>query len=307
MFRHGLTVAALVACASSYAIAAERATFILTDGARKSGTLTSHFAGRENMFEGKINLGMDDGTELRLPFEQVAVIDFAGGRPSAAELDAVPNDRDNHLLVLRGGYSQLGRLVNIIGGDTVRWRNAAGQEQQYAVRDVLRVYLNGETARTVFNYTGSRRNAGQAANPVTIQVDARQPWSDSGLTVRQGEQLSFRAAGQIQYAANRRDTTGPNGNAASRRAEFPASGAPVGALIGKIDQGGAPFVIGSQAQPIAMPASGHLYIGVNDSNFGDNNGAYSVTITPLGTSGELSQSGAVPRQGGSTAQPRRAR
>jgi len=304
MIRYGLIVAALVLGASSYALAVERATFILIDGERKSGTVVFHGSSRENLINNYLNLGTDDGgKELTIPIDQVAVIDFVGGRPPSAELDELANDRSSQLLVLRDGYTQLGRLVNLIGGDTLRWRNAGGQEQQYAIRDVKRVYLNPESARIVFNHTGTRQNAGQSG-PVSIQVDARQPWTDTGLTVTRGQQVSFRVAGQIQYAPTRRDTTGPEGNASSRRPDFPVPGASVGALIGRIDNG-IPFLIGSQTGPIVMPASGRLWVGVNDTNFGDNSGAYSVVVTPSGGSGNVTDAGTIPRQ--PTAIPRRAR
>jgi len=49
-----------------------------------------------------------------------------------------------------------------------------------------------------------------------------------------------------------------------------------GALIGRIDNG-PPFGIGNQTSLIA-PASGILYLGVNDDNVGDNSGQFQVLI-----------------------------
>ena len=44
----------------------ERATFILTDGERKSGTVVFHTDSRENLIAGNLNLGTDDGkTEMQ--------------------------------------------------------------------------------------------------------------------------------------------------------------------------------------------------------------------------------------------------
>jgi hypothetical protein len=280
MFRHVLRVAAIAALTSTYAVAAERATFILTDGARKSGAVAFHGAAHENLINGNLNIGTDNGAELTIPLNQVAVIDFVGGAPATAELDSLPADNTTHLLILRGGTPQLGHFVNLVDGETLRWRNLSGQDQQYAIRDVTRIYLNPQSARVAFNYTpGAVGTTGQALSPVTIHADARQAWTDTGITVKKGQHVSFRATGQIQFAPGSGDISGPDGNSAFRRTDYPLPSVPAGALIGRIDNG-APFGIGSQSQPLPMPATGRLLIGVNDSIFSDNSGAYSVVVTP---------------------------
>ena len=53
---------------------------------------------------------------------------------------------------------------------------------------------------------------------------------------------------------------------------------PVGALLGRIDNR-APFGIGTQTQPLVMPASGRLMLGINDNELGDNSGFFSVVVT----------------------------
>ena len=73
-------------------------------------------------------------------------------------------------------------------------------------------------------------------------------------------------------------TADPNSNPAERRATYPDPTVPVGALLGKIGNS-APFAIGMQTQPLAMPASGRLMLGVNDSELGDNSGFYTVMVT----------------------------
>src|ERR1700674_2412119 len=118
MIRRFVSTAALVASVGVSVLAgAERATFILTDGERKSGPVVLHTASRENLINGNLNLGTDNGLELTFPVDQVAVIDFVGGRPQSAELQALPFDSGTHVLVLRNGLTQQGRFVNMIGGD----------------------------------------------------------------------------------------------------------------------------------------------------------------------------------------------
>jgi hypothetical protein len=65
---------------------------------------------------------------------------------------------------------------------------------------------------------------------------------------------------------------------AERRAQYPDPSVPVGALIGRVGNGPA-FGIGTQTQPLPMPASGRLYLGVNDNELTDNSGSFTVVVT----------------------------
>src|SRR5438034_9571589 len=133
MFRRLIiSTAALIVLATLSIRAIERATFILTNGERKSGDVVFHTESRRNLIDGNLNLGIN-GKEETFPESRVAVIDFAGGTPASAELEQLPTT--GHFLVLRDGKSQAGTLVNLIGGDTLVWRNEAGQERQYAIGD----------------------------------------------------------------------------------------------------------------------------------------------------------------------------
>ena len=277
MLRRLVSAAALVACAGVYAFAAaERANFILTNGERQSGTVAFHGDAHENLINGYLNLATND-KDLTFPVDQVAVIDFTGGQPAAAELGQLGAGQ---MLVMRDGTTQQGRFVNMIGGDTLLWDNAAGARQQIAIRDVSRIYLNPGSARTVFNYTGTQASAvatsGQMPG-VQVRVDAKQAWTDTGVTVNVGDHVVFNASGQIAFGKSPGQTSDPGGNNAERRANYPDPTVPVGALLGKIGNG-APFAIGMQTQPLPMPASGRLMLGVNDNELSDNSGFYTVTI-----------------------------
>jgi hypothetical protein len=281
MGRRVISAIAIVACTGLYALAAaERANFILTNGDRKSGTVVAHGDQHENLINGFLNLGQDGAKDLTFPVDQVAVIDFtAERRPQQTELAQLPPS--GQLLVLRNGTSQPGRFVNLINGDTLIWENAGGQRQQYAIRDVGRVYLNADNARTAFGYTGTRANAnvvgtaGTAAR--TIQVAANQSWTDTGIDVNQGDRVVFQASGQITWDRNAGQTATPDGSGTQQRTGLPLATAPVGALIGRVGNS-APFGIGTQTQPLVMPAAGRLMLGVNDSVVADNAGAFSVVV-----------------------------
>jgi len=278
MYRRLISTVALVSCAGLYAFAAERATFILTDGERKSGEVVFHGGNAANFIDGQLNLG-DAGKEQSYPIDRVAVIDFAGGNPQPAELAAIPTS--GQVVFLRDGRAIPGSFVNIVRGDTLLW-DSNGQQQQYAVRDVARVYLNGQSARTAYNYNGPANAAaavgttGSIAGGRTVQVDARQAWTDTGITVNVGDHVVFQASGQINYGRSAGQTATPDGGA-ERRANYPDPTVPVGALLGKIGNS-APFAIGTQTQPLGMPASGRLMLGVNDNELGDNSGFFTVIV-----------------------------
>ena len=280
MMRRFISTVVLIAGAGMYGLAAERATFVLTDGERKSGTVVFHTNTRENLIDGDFSVGRDDGgRELILHADQVAVIEFAGGRPGKSELGQLP--MSGQMIFMRDGSSQPGRFINMIGGDTVIWETQGGDRQRFAIRDVSRVYLNPESARNVFNYNGPSSVVGTAGTAVagrSISVDARQAWTDTGITVNQGDRVMFQASGQVQFGRGAGQTADPNGNPAERRATYPDPTVPVGALIGRVGNS-APFGIGTQTQPLTMPASGRLMLGVNDNELGDNSGAFNVIVT----------------------------
>src|SRR2546428_12046199 len=202
MIHRIVSTAALVASVGVSVLAgAERATFILTDGERKSGPVVFHTESRENLINGQLNLGGNDGKEQTFPVDQVAVIDFVGGRPQRAELQALPSDSSTHVLVLRtGGAQQPGRVINMVGGDTVRWQNEAGERQPYAIRDGSRIYLNPQSARTIWNANGIGQRAaigtsGALLEAGAIRVEANQSGTDTGIRKKRGRH-AFRPAGQ---------------------------------------------------------------------------------------------------------------
>src|SRR4029078_5008044 len=113
------------------------------------------------------------------------------------------------------GTAVPGSFVNIVRGDTLIW-DTNGQQQTFAVRDVARVYLNGQSARTAYNYNGPANapaavgTTGSIAGGRTVQVDARQAWTDTGITVNVGDHVMFQASGQINYGRSAGQTATPD-------------------------------------------------------------------------------------------------
>jgi hypothetical protein len=119
---------------------------------------------------------------------------------------------------------------------------------------------------------------GQGAPDRSLIVPGNRQWTPTNIRVTQGETVWFQVTGEIRLTANANDRAGSAGSLNQRY----ASGAPLpralaGALIGRIDNG-RPFGIGDQTSLI-MPASGILYLGVNDDNLGDNSGQFQVVIS----------------------------
>jgi hypothetical protein len=285
---------ALAICLSGWALrAAERMTLVLTDGERISGTVAFHTSTRENLIDNDFNIGIGGTEERQFHYDQVAAIDFMGGTPPYNELAALPDS--GHFLVMRNGEMKRGHFVNMIGGDTLRWQDEGGGTRDMPIRDVARVYLNTQSARSTFNFRPNRgsnaqnnpgrgwagNNQGNAYGRNfrivgNVIVQANQPWTDSGIDVMQGDMLRFDAQGETTYVGAEKTTAAGRDDVKSSKYVIPTLG--VGALIGKVGTRGTPFAIGSNHAPITVPATGRLWLGVNDEFWGDNGGNYQVTV-----------------------------
>jgi hypothetical protein len=108
---------------------------------------------------------------------------------------------------------------------------------------------------------------------------------DTGIDVRTGDQITISASGSI-VAGQRVGTVGADGARSGATSIFGVSRRPVptagvGALIGYLMQPGSattqPFLVGSQLVFTAQ-TDGRLYLLVNDDNYSDNSGSFSVRI-----------------------------
>ncbi len=112
----------------------------------------------------------------------------------------------------------------------------------------------------------------------TVDVDARASWVSTGLTVINGEAIGLVTDGTVQLSDDAADTANPAGSQSGRlAANAPMPQALAGALIGRIGRS-APFAVGDLRQIIA-PASGELFLGVNDDHLADNRGRFRVRIS----------------------------
>jgi hypothetical protein len=301
-----LILITMLLAGSATLLAAERATFILNDGQRVNGVLSERTVARGFFRRNPDFVVYVNNRQVQVPLNDVAVIDFSGGRPAAAELRRIPTN-GNQLMVLRDGTTLEGRLLSMLGSDAVRWGGNAAPQEDIPISAIRRLYLNPGEARRAYNYNvgGPQSPAyrygtqGQPYDdraqtrpymysdysdasgalltpPNGMAVRANVPWTDTGVNVRAGDVLNITASGRVAFATGDWAAVSPDGNATVRRDTYPLRGQPVGALIGRIGSG-TPFLIGANAR-VSMPATGRLVLGVNDDERNDNSGAFKVVI-----------------------------
>ncbi len=124
-----------------------------------------------------------------------------------------------------------------------------------------------------------------ALREVTIEVPGTSRGVDTGIDVRVGDRLTFTTTGRV-IAGRRIGEVGPEGGRTSGFGAIigtrPVPAAGPGALIGLIrlnnGQSAQPFLIGSQLSFTAN-ADGRLFLAINDDDYSDNGGSFSVRIT----------------------------
>jgi hypothetical protein len=282
MHRRFISAVALLASIGVYAFAAEQATFIMNNGERRNGELTASGPEAASFANGRFTV-----SGQQIPIEQVAVIDFTGGSaPPAIELSRVPAT-GGQAVVLKTGHAEAGKFVNIVRGDTLLWEDHNGQQQQYPLRDVTRIYLNASNAHAAYRAPATSPATPAAPAPVatagqaqgrTVRVNANVPWNDTGINVKAGDMLTFQPSGQINFGQSPGQQAAPDGNPAAHSPNYPIPALNVGTLIGKVGNS-APFGIGTNTGPVRMPAGGKLMLGVNDNEVKDNSGFFSVVIS----------------------------
>jgi hypothetical protein len=147
----------------------------------------------------------------------------------------------------------------------------------FAARDRNR---DGVLSRQEFEAAGGAPDVASGAGRQTVIVNAQQRWTDSGLTVRAGDVITFDASGQITMSDDSGDTATPAGSTRGRTApDAPVLGQKAGGLLAKIGEWSPAFIGGRTTW--TAPVSGRLYLGVNDDHLPDNRGAFTVTVGVL--------------------------
>src|SRR5204863_6522998 len=150
--------------------------------------------------------------------------------------------------------------------------------REFQSNEVAQVHLSPLNNATATATTGTATALPAAIPAGAINVPANVGWTNTGIPVLRGQRIQFNAHGDVMISPTA--SSGPGGSPAVTypTSRYPLQGAPAGALIGRVGNG-APFLIGTNTQPIAMPATGPLMLGINDDVLNDNSGSYSVSIS----------------------------
>ncbi len=127
-----------------------------------------------------------------------------------------------------------------------------------------------------------------------IKIPANVSWTDSGLDVSEGQEITFKASGEISLQkGNPMASCNPDGYNL-KTIQQPLQDKNIGALIGKVSQlisisideeTGEEirneifkvFFVGLENR-VSMPMSGRLLLGINENIVGDNDGEYTVLV-----------------------------
>ena len=274
-----LTALLLGAPGLVYAQGSDDVTVMLKSGERISGRL-------EDLNNGTLFVRVSPNDQRKLPVGQVAVIDYVGGAQGLPDTETSAARGNDHVIVMRNSQVVPGRLVDIEGGvgsdkENERrvyvFRTSAGEERRFPAEQVGRVYLGQYPGANAAGGSGSTLAMPESASGV--RVAANQAWTPTGIRVTEGQTVNFTVQGEVQLSTDAADRATAAGAASGRTAQqAPLPSALAGALIGRIGNG-APFGIGNQTT-VPMPASGELYLGINDDQVGDNTGGFVVDVKP---------------------------
>jgi hypothetical protein len=191
--------------------------------------------------------------------------DMAAARPQDEFLnndrEFLNHDRNADGLITRREWTGTGRAFNQIDA------NGDGR--------ITRREFDRDVQADILDVPADRDVAGTSGDLVAVSAIDR--WTDTGIMVRAGDSIAFDADGAIQMSGDRNDTARAEGS----RRKAPGAlvqNAPAGTLIARIGNG-APFAIGARRTIARAPASGRLYLGVNDDYLDDNAGAFEVLVT----------------------------
>jgi hypothetical protein len=206
-----------------------------------------------------------------------------------------------------------GQLIGAIGNDARSPIIELGSSKEFTADRSGRLFLTANRgsfadARGAFNVqirserrvardttedrdTGGIRSRGQGdpyrdrnrtQREIAVDVPGNSRGTDTRIDVRAGDPITISASGTI-VAGTRVGQVGPDGAASSGLGinARPVPSAGVGALIAYIrmanGQLSPPYLVGSNLST-SVPMDGRLILAVNDDNYNDNSGSFSVRI-----------------------------
>jgi hypothetical protein len=231
-----------------------------------------------------------DGRRYAISTDQTRIASGAPGGLVASIFGAIP------------GVDIRGRAVRVPRGSLLSFRLERPLDMDVADVGVTRDqyhyhdwYGQNGSGDGFSNRNGNDRSSGRSGTPRqqgnyggapvsgsstdrTVTVPANQQWTDTGVDVRRGDVMHFRASGNVTLSQNANDNATPAGANSGRMAgNSPLRGVIAGMLIGRVNND-QPFAIGVQTD-VTIPTNGRLYLGINDDYVGDNSGNFVVQLS----------------------------
>lgn len=186
-------------------------------------------------------------------------------------------------LVLTNGRRIQGELIGVAGREIefAERRGNGRRTVRIPRQDIARIeFEDGDVGNQ--GRFGGGNGAGDPFDPRgmrerSINVTARQPWTDTGIDVRAGQSVYFVASGETRWGPNRRDDAAGERNSPVN-VQRPIPDRPAAALIGRVGNREDHFFIGGESGPLRVRSSGRLYLGINDDVFTDNTGTLRVIV-----------------------------
>ena len=158
--------------------------------------------------------------------------------------------------------------------DINRDRALSRTEWHWSAGSFNRVDRNGDgrVTRVEFDSAGPLGTEGTSAQ---VRVDGHDRWTDTGIFLRTGDEVTFNATGKVQWAGSTDTQVDWTGQAGRKGQTAPVPDLNIGHLIAKVGINGQPM---SAAGTIRVPRDGRLFLGINDDVTTDNSGSFQVTI-----------------------------
>jgi hypothetical protein len=178
-------------------------------------------------------------------------------------------------VVLADGTVLKGHLNSMTADSFVLHRPATDKMQSIDRTKVVFIQFEKPAA------ADTDKEPGPKTGKVTrVVVSATQPWTDTGIDIQQGEMVRFEADEQEVITC---DPRYPNNNAHGVKTFWvdptrPVPDASACSLLGKIGFSSKPFDVALHLQLQSAKESGRLFLGINDTDFRNNRGQFTVSV-----------------------------
>jgi hypothetical protein len=274
---------------------AQSATVVMRNGDRVQAEVRD----MSRVFSLRVN-----GQPRQVPIGDIVLLDFTGnGRDISADELSRANAANGGYVVMKNGETFNASLKDLMGDPLIALFTNGRRAN---LSEVSRIYLGSVSNVAGFpaqpsnpsvasndplpetpgrmrgrgrgNRDAYRDRSAAPPNARTVVVPGNVQWTNTGFNVNRGQYLRFEPSGEIRLSTNGDDIARAAGALSFRHADkatIPTI--PVGALIARIGNGD-PFPIGDTTNAFDMPASGRLFLGVNDDHLADNSGNYVVKV-----------------------------